>query len=246
MHEGALPIRFDQDELPELVQAMDIARGIGSYKVSGALTDSDVAYMQEEIFDPLKVAWRDNHDRFTNARGIEVIENHDVFALKLLQGDQRWVQRVPRMRQLANGVQQFVRGLSPHFPSLSTWQADEMSLHRYDDPEVGLSFHKDNLRFIGMIAVITLEGSGEFQVRADDGTIHGYQVNEGDLILSRATGLFEPRFDADGKLINECPEHAAMDMTSEHRTSFIVRDNSRPYDELHGFAYENWGQRPEA
>lgn len=213
--------------------------GIGTFLIRQALTSDQVEIMQAEFLDPHKVVWRDNHDSFVNQRGLTVVENHMTLALKLHKGDQSLVERVPHMRALATNIEKTIRGLSGVFPDLYGWTADEMSLHRYDHPEVGLSFHKDNLRFTGLIAVLTVEGASDFLVKDNDGNVHTYEVEEGDLMLTRATGLY-PAFDETLSPINLCPDHAVTNLKTPYRTSFIVRANNRPNDLVPGFEYANW------
>ncbi len=155
------------------------------------------------------------------------------------------VEQVPHMRALAANIQGLIRGLSPLFPSLSSWEADEMSVHRYDDQEVGLSFHKDNLRFMGLIAVLTVEGESDVAVRDEDGEAHYFPVRAGDLNLTRATGLYATE-QVDGKRVNLCPDHGVYNLRTPFRTSFIVRANSEPLEPIPGFVYANWDSGAEA
>ncbi len=212
--------------------------GLGTFVVSNLLTSEQLECMQIEIFDPKRVQWRDNHDRFTNRRGVEVVENHTVFALKLKRGNMRPVEQVPHMRALAGEIEGLVQSLNGIFPNLQAWEADEMSLHRYDDPDIGISFHKDNLRFIGLIAVLTLEGESDVLVKQTDGTVQTISLGAGDLNLTRATSLYDSF--TNGRLDNLCPEHAVVNLRTPFRTSFIVRANSRPDDVIPGFSYDNW------
>lgn len=71
-----------------------------------------------------------------------------MVAYKLRVGDQNVVPEF--MRESGEMVARFVRSLGYEFPVLGTWQADEVSMHQYDDPEVGLSRHE----------TITVLGSG--------------------------------------------------------------------------------------
>lgn len=144
------------------------------------------------------------------------------------------------MCQLAREIQDFVRTLRSAFPTLANWTADEMSLHRYDHPDVGLSFHKDNLRFVGLIAVATIEGERDLEVKAEDGSIVTLPMYTGSLALTRATDLIPGIVDSRGKKVNLCPDHAVTNLRTPTSTSFIVRANSRPNDEVPGFEYANW------
>jgi hypothetical protein len=218
--------------------------GIGTFVIPETLNSGQIAYMQEEIFDPFSVPWRDNHNVFVNKRGLKIIENHDVFALKAKAGDQRWLNRVPRMQALAETIGAVIRSQATHFPALESWSIDEISLHRYDNSEVGLSRHRDNLRYIGMIAVLTLEGESDFITWDEDGNEHIVVVKEGDLVLNRATDLY-PASLRDGQKVNLCPDHAVVNVRTPHRTSFILRDNAKPEYAYNGFEYENWVGIPE-
>lgn len=213
--------------------------GIGSFVIRNVLDPDQIEIMQAEIFDPHCVGWRDNHDRYVNDRGLDIIENHDVFALKLSDGDQNVVASVPHMRALAANIQKLGRGLSGVFPNLRNWTADEMSLHRYDDPDIGLSFHRDNLRFTGLIAVLTLEGESDVVIRDETNTEHVLPMYPGDLNLTRATLLYDS-FDGSGWPEPLCPDHAVVNLRTSHRTSFIVRDNIVPDFVIPGFKFDNW------
>jgi len=142
------------------------------------------------------------------------------------------------MRDSAQMIARFVRSLSGVFPSLTDWQADEVSMHRYDEPEIGLSRHRDNLRFWGLVVVLTLEGSSDFVVYegADE---HVFTVGPGDLALMRATNLTGDPNDKIYQAENN-PEHGVVNVTTLPRTSLIVRDNLRPHSSVSGFIYENW------
>lgn len=250
---GVLP-----DRLPTML-ALDISReklnglydalgpdGPGSFCVPEVLNPEQLVLMREEIFDADCVAMRDNHDQFVNGRGMLVIENHTVYALKIGYGDQSYVEKVPRMHRLARNVEEFVHGLSCVFPPLDDWTLNEMSLHRYDDQEIGLSFHKDNLCFFGLVGVLTLEGERDFRTLDDDGVIHNIEVSEGDLVLTRVNGLYPAMpstyIDENGKEkdTNICPDHAAMNLKTPFSTSFIVRYNTKPERPIKGFEFDNW------
>lgn len=212
--------------------------GPGSFLLRSVLDERQIDLLHEEVFDPERVTHRDNHYVGPHKRHGTLVENHSVFALKLLQGDQSMVEKVPRMQALANNVEYFIRSLSVYFPSLEWYVADEMSLHRYDDQKVGLSFHKDNARFYGLVAIVTLEGQRDFQTMDRSGRIETTTVREGDLHLTRVNGLYEPT----GFTSNICPDHAVVNLKTPYSTSFIVRANTLPNELVPGFTYDNWGQ----
>lgn len=214
--------------------------GIGAFHIPGILSETSVAHLQNEIFDPLKVAWRDNHFEGPHKRHGRLVENHTVFALKLDRGVKSFEFRVPRMCQLRDEMVGFIQGLGSIFPNLKEFTPDEISLHRYDDQDIGLSWHKDNLRFRGIVAVTRLEGEGEFQVLDEQKNVHSIAAKAGDLILTRATGLNGLRYNEEGKLQNDCPDHQVANTQTPHVTSFMLRENVRPWENPNGFTYENW------
>jgi hypothetical protein len=108
------------------------------------------------------------------------------------------------------------------------WEADELSLHRYDDPDLGLSLHKDNLRFTGVIAILSLEGKADL---ATDEKV--YSAKPGDLLLLRAPGLLNVPGD-------HRPEHSVVNLRTPTRTSMMLRANKRPNEQIKGFSYDNW------
>lgn len=232
---------LDLDVTPEKLHGIETAlgpNGIGTFPIRSVLDNKQIGIMQREITDSSKVRWHSSHDEYINKRGIKIVQNHDSFALKLLQGDQSQVDNVPAMKALASNIEEFIQALSTHFPNLASWQADEMSLHRYD-ADIGLSYHKDNLRFTGLIAVLTLEGASDFAVKDASGNEVFYPVTEGDLMLTRATNLY-PAVNENGNNINLCPDHAVLNLRTPYRTSFIVRANSRPNEQIQGFHFNNW------
>lgn len=233
---------LDLQITPEKLHGIEKAlgpEGIGTFPIVGALNPEQVQIMQQEIFDPQRVTWHDSHDDYLNERDMRIIQNHNSFALKLLQGDQSMVDNVPAMKALAMNIEEFVRALSAHFPNLASWHVDEMSLHRYDDPKIGLTYHKDNKRFPGIISVFTLEGTREFAVLDKDSNEHVYLVSEGDLMLTRATKLWD-EVDANGKVKNLCPDHRTGNLHTRFSTSFITRANDKPNEQIEGFTYDNW------
>jgi len=111
-------------------------------------------------------------------------------------------------------------------------------MHQYDDPEVGLSRHRDNLRFWGVVAVLTVEGSSDFVIYDGD-MEHVLHAEPGTLMLMRATNLTGDLTDvAYQQSMN--PEHGVVRVRSLPRVSFIVRDNLLPNKPISGFTYDNW------
>lgn len=228
--------------------------GPGVAKFSNILSHEVRSQLLGEMEDNTRVHWWDAGESYVNARNIKIIQNHDVFALKLSAGDQELVDRVPAMKKLANGTERFIRSLSNVFPSLVDWSADEMSYHRYYDSEIGLSYHRDNARFIGLIAVVSVLGeadsrvvdrqpiSKKFDSELNQAVVDCWQVKDeyviptspGDVVLTRATNLY------DGMVAIDRPEHAVVDARVLPRVSFMLRANSKSTDEGYGFTYYNW------
>ena len=225
-------ILFDRTDMPELVKALG-PQGLGAHAILGAVDDEWLASFQQQI---QVVDWRDNHRVDTNKRGLVIDQRHNVVAYKLRVGDQ---DKVPEfMRESGEMVARFVRSLGFKFPLLGTWQADEVSMHQYDDPEVGLSRHRDNQRFWGVVAVLTVEGSSDFVIYDGD-MEHVLHAEPGTLMLMRATNLTgDPADVAYQQSMN--PEHGVVRVRSLPRVSFIVRDNLLSNEPIHGFTYDNW------
>ena len=62
------------------------------------------------------------------------------------------------------------------------------SFHLYDDKEIGLSRHRDNLRFIGLIAIIAISGECDLVITHQDEDIK-LPVIPGDLWLVEGSRL---------------------------------------------------------
>lgn len=158
------------------------------------------------------------------------------------------------MMNLAYGMQEAILSLSSegHFPNLATWDADEISYHQYYR-ELGLSAHKDNKRFWGMIAIAATHGTSGFVVYDREPLEYGFDselgeevvtkwnvksrlvvpTRPGTLLLMRATQLYEEMTSA------ERPEHAVENADFE-RESCMIRANLKPADYNYGFDYFNW------
>lgn len=142
---------------------------------------------------------------------------------------------------------------SPHlFPNLAKWDADEISYHQYYK-ELGLSAHKDNKRFWGIIAIVATHGTSDFVVYDREPLEYGFDeqlqkevvtkwdvksrlavpTRPGTLLLMRATSLYEEMRSEDR------PEHG-VENTSLDRESCMIRANLRPEEYLKGFEYFNW------
>lgn len=235
--------------------------GFGAYNFSSAIDSQFLALLQQEIAQQVTTQenWSNPGGAFVNGRQVLVVQNHDVFALKLsgeVPGvDLATLEQVPLMIALTREVQRFVQTFGAQgLPNLTGWQADETSYHKYHKPD-GLTPHMDNARFPGVIAIAAIYGSSTFAVYDRKPLTYGWDnelgqdvvtkwnikskwalpTEPGDLLLMRGTDLYDERG------LDERPEHAVEDATPG-RVSMMVRDNSRPSDTNYGFKYLNWDQ----
>lgn len=239
-------LQIDRSQIDRFEHYLGYA-GPGVVALKGVLGAEFHAALLNEIANPERVVWRDAGETYINNRGLEIVQNHDVFSLKT-EGTYDPIWAVPKMAQLAIESELFVQSLADRYPTLGGWQADEMSYHRYYDKEVGLSFHRDNMRFPDLILVVAVDGECDFQVTdrtpiyGGDGKIVDWDwrstytipTQPGDMVLTRAPGLLVDMGPSDR------PEHAVMNMRTPTRTSFMLRANSRPLDRNYGFQYFNW------
>lgn len=246
---------------PEKLQGIETRlgrAGAGAFHIPDAITPQAQELLLTEMGDKTAVQWWDVHDEYFNERDKLIIQNHDVFALKLSRGNMEQVEKAPYMHQLAREQQVFIQSLHKFFPSLLGWEADEMSYHDYDDIDIGLSYHKDNLRFPGVVAVTTIEGASDFNVLSET-EIREYNpdtdknevvdriwhstytipVRPRSLVLMRAVGLVGEDIAEDLR-----PEHAVLNVQEDGRIAFMLRDNTKPDDTSYGFSYANWGKAP--
>jgi len=96
----------------------------------------------------------------------------------------------------------------------------DLLAHRYRPTDLGISPHRDGLKYLNIIAVFVLEGQGRFGMCDDrEGTNTREVRNEpGDLLLMRAPGFC-------GENIQ--PFHF-VDQIVTQRTSFALRHNRVP------------------
>jgi hypothetical protein len=203
--------------------------GIGVTQFKHAVSQDYLDQVATEISDPQNVTWRSNRTIDRNGRGVLIHQNYDAYALKLYHGDLDKLSQLPVTRGLTGAVENLIRfDIAQYFPPLVDWYADEMAIHRYDAGAVGITPHRDQKRFWGMIAVATLDGEGEFTVCTDTDEV-SLHAQQGDIILMRGTGLYE----ADGDIR---PLHGV----AGDRTSLVIRANKQPDEQKQGFVYDNW------
>ncbi len=93
---------------------------------------------------------------------------------------------------------------------------NSMVLQRYEKGSIGITPHKDGLRFINLVCVFVIGGQGRFYVCSDRSGRDAREVDAspGNLILMRAPGLFGAR--------DNRPFHYVTDI-SETRYTFGLR-----------------------
>jgi len=190
-----------------------------------------LAGINAELTDRSRVQWSDSHSVYQNGRKMTIVQNHDTFALKLSHGEQQTIQRLPYIHNTVGTIAMHVGQMAEDTPTLADWVPDEVSIHRYDR-KLGLSAHKDNLRFFGLIAILGVEGTADLVIN-HAGELLTYTPIPGDLVLLRAPGLIDTTEDLR-------PEHAVMNIDDNTRTSLMVRANNRPDEQIPGFRFANW------
>lgn len=233
----SLEFDISPEKLMGITDALDEG-GIGSFVVKNVLNQDQLDWVMQEVNDPAKVVWRDNHNDINNRRKT-VLQRHDTFAIKVGLGDQSVLERIPKLHELGLGVQGLVRDLAFLYPSLENWIIDEITLNRYDEQEVGLSHHFDYSVNYGLVTVLSLDGVSDVSVLGQDGSEEIIVVEPGDLSLTRGTGLYE-HYDEHGDPVDIRPEHAVFSLKTPTRTSLIVRANSDPERPLQGVSFDNW------
>lgn len=206
--------------------------GAGVEIINGFASCPEIDSVLKETRDPERVQWLDAHETYKNKRGLTIVQNHFTFALKLSAGDRSFLARLPQTMALKERTQKFINGLAGAFPSLADWEADELSFHLYDTKEVGLSRHRDNQRFVGVVAIISLDGECDLVVTHQGQDIE-LPVIPGDLCLLRAPGLI----DTDEEIR---PEHSIQNLRTDTRLSMMLRANNRPTEAIPGFKFNNW------
>lgn len=205
----------------------------GVLRIPRFMGSTALASIKAELADSAHGQWRDQHVELPpNARGVSVTQNFHAFALKLSRGNLRRLYDFPYIMGAVRTIEDSVTDMARSIRPLRNWHPDEVSLHQYDTQDVGISYHKDNQRFWGVIAILALDGVCDTAVR-HNGKEHLYATEPGDLIFLRAPGLVQS--DEDLR-----PEHAIVNLQTATRTSLMVRANDRPDELLPGFAFANW------
>lgn len=190
----------------------------------------DAIYTETE--DPERVQWLDAHDVYVNNRGLTIIQNHYTFALRTDAGDPSYFDRIPTTVAMQKRIRGYIQGKGVMFPFLRNWVETEVSFHKYDNQELGLSYHRDNDRFVGLIAALAVNESCDMAI-LHRGEEHVHTVNPGDLALFRGSKLI----DFNGEVR---PEHEIRNLQGPTRTSMMMRMNNKPSQPLKGFRFNNW------
>lgn len=231
-----LPIIIAMGTNLEFLELAD-PEAIGVKAIEGYASPTEIETVCAEAHNPELIEWDDTHDVYQNeSRGLTIVQNHFTFAHKLSRGDQSALERIPATVNLYHRTQRFINAMSPIFPSLADWEADELSFHLYDDQDVGLSKHYDQSRFIGVIAIIAVDGECDLVVTGKDGDVT-IPTNTGTLTLLRGPGLFEWDEKTQGKIR---PEHSVRNLRTPTRLSMMLRANIRPDEQIRGFRFHNW------
>jgi hypothetical protein len=232
---------FDFELNPEQIIQFVHALGpgeLGAVVIENSVSPEVRAYLQRSV---LGLPWRSVHAQYTNDSGHEVDQRHGAYALKTSRGDQSPFVAHPYLRETADAMQRLIRGLSFGLPQLEAWEVDEVSSHYYDDPELGLSRHRDQSIFIGAIAIYTAVGEGDFAVYTNDRSnkqpVEIFKTKPGTLAVLRASSPYSEK-------PNLCPDHAVLEVSVVPRVTIMARASRDPDVCLPGFTFDNWQPDP--
>jgi hypothetical protein len=107
------------------------------------------------------------------------------------------------------------------YPFQTTLNFDSMVLQRYEEGSIGITPHKDGLRFVNLVCVFVIGGRGRFYVCSDRSGRDAREIDAspGNVILMRAPGLFT--------LEGNRPFHYVTDIR-ETRYTFGLRQKKGP------------------
>lgn len=202
---------------------------LGAVRIADFVPASD---RQDLLAEFEGLPWLDAYKRYRNKRGAEIIQRYRTFALDLLHGPDELLQEMPHTRNLIFRTEEVVRGLG--IATLAGWTVNEIGINYYDNPELGITYHRDNHPFRGAVAVASVEGECDFKVRSGDRE-ESFRNVAGDLTLMRAPGLIDVPVLED---FEERPEHAVGKIYRIPRISVVMR-NSVAEDVLPDFQYNN-------
>lgn len=203
--------------------------GVGVARVEDFASDSELEAVQQLADD---LVWLDAHDDYVNKRGKRIIQNHFTYALDLVYGDMSDTDHLSAAFALMDRTTKLIQSFGGQLPGLAEWTPTELSFHRYDHQDVGLSHHRDQSVFIGVVAIASIEGLCSFSIMKD-GEETCFDARPGDLFLLRAPGC---TLDEQGEVR---PEHAVIDLQTPTRTSMMLRRNKKPEKIIEGFRFNN-------
>jgi hypothetical protein len=79
----------------------------------------------------------------------------------------------------------------PHYPLSSPLRFNSLSLQKYEQGSIGITPHRDGLRYINLICIFVIGGQGRFFICADRSGREAVEIDAvpGNLILMRAPGF---------------------------------------------------------
>jgi len=110
---------------------------------------------------------------------------------------------------------------SGSYPFRTALSFDSMVLQRYEENSIGITPHKDGLRFVNLVCVFVIGGQGRFYVCSDRSGSDAREIDAspGNVILMRAPGLFSSE--------DNRPFHYVTDIR-ETRYTFGLRQKKEP------------------
>jgi hypothetical protein len=120
-------------------------------------------------------------------------------------------------------IDQCLTGLEA-YPFKTTLGFNSMVLQRYEEGSLGITPHKDGLRYINLVCVFVIGGWGRFYVCADRSGKDATEIDAspGNVILMRAPGLF--------RVEDNRPFHYVLEI-QETRYAFGLRQKKEPQAE---------------
>jgi hypothetical protein len=109
-----------------------------------------------------------------------------------------------------------VRRAGAGLAGLASWDPDEIFVRRYARASTGLAPHRDGVRFLHLVATVTVNGSATFLRYGDaDHPVQTWELRPGDLVLLRGAGQ-----QGDG---SDRPRHAVSGPSGGPRCSVAFR-----------------------
>lgn len=189
----------------------------------------------------LHLPWTRQFNNVENDEG-HVVQRFYAFAHKYGRGDQALLEKLPTFNSLGKLItKEVVEPLAEMFPSLKTWELDELTAQRYPHDEGVITWHRDLARHPGVIATGNIVGEATLSVRDLQFQDRPIFLMPGDVVVLRAPGLFDKSL-IEGDIR---PRHAVTSLHSKgDRISITARANSIPDEPIKNFYYHNWGIQP--